>query len=287
MQLYAFDSKGELINARQAAKHIEYQCIECHHLVRLRGGPHRQRHFYHVDPPPFCRQHQKGAAHLQIQSYFFHQLPTGECQLEYSFSSVGRIADVAWFSHRIVFEIQCSPITGEEVLARNRDYQKIGWTVVWILHDSRFNQTRLSSAELVLRSSPHFFTNMNDQGMGIIYDQFDICHKGFRLEKLPPLPICIKEIMKKDVCEGISLPLIQLKERAAHWTYFFAGDLITCFIKNPRDDYWIEAMKMEKSRRASTQTLKWYQLPCMLWRRWIVGSYLVFFRFLLERMCRF
>ena len=108
MQLYALDTKGELISAQQAVRQINYECLECQHTVRLRGGPHRRPHFYHVSPSIFCRQHQKGAIHLQLQSYFLHQLPIGDCHLECPFPSIGRIADVAWLSQKIVFEIQCS-----------------------------------------------------------------------------------------------------------------------------------------------------------------------------------
>lgn len=286
MQLYALDLKGELINARQAHRKTDYQCLECCQVVRLRGGPQRQRHFYHVEPTPFCRQHQKGAVHLQLQSYFFQQLPWGDCQLEYAFPSIGRIADVAWLSQKIIFEIQCSPISAEEVLARNRDYQQLGWQVVWILHDRRYNQVRLSAAELALRSSPHYFTNMDQLGVGIIYDQFDICDKGLRLGRLSPLPIDIREKEALDFLQKQFFPLAVLQQRMSAWNLSFAGDLMSAFVNHPHSDYWQQAIKIEKLFYTSHKPFKWRHIPAKIWQWGVARPYQLFFRFLLERMCR-
>ena len=47
MQLHALD-KEQLVLAQNAEKHKNYQCPECLNKVRVRGGPHRQIHFYHL-----------------------------------------------------------------------------------------------------------------------------------------------------------------------------------------------------------------------------------------------
>lgn len=286
MQLYAFDSKDQLISAREASRQTDYYCLECQQVVRLRGGPHRQWHFYHLDPTPFCRQHQKGAVHLQLQSYFLQRLPLGDCQLECSFPSIRRIADVAWLSQKIIFEIQCSPITSQEILERNRDYQRLGWQVVWILHDQRYNQMRLSAAEMALRSSPHFFTNINQSGVGEIYDQFDVCEKGIRLKRLPSLPIDIREIQIIDEIVRKPFPLTLLEQRAQTWKFSFSGDLIDLFLKDPHSDYLYQAAELEKAFRPQSNALVLSHLPLMLWQKGVVAPYQIVFRFLLERMCR-
>ncbi len=63
-EFYALDENGRSTNAHQARKQTNYSCLECRQIVRIRGGPHRQRHFYHLEPTPSCRQHQKGAIHF-------------------------------------------------------------------------------------------------------------------------------------------------------------------------------------------------------------------------------
>lgn len=90
MQLYAVDSQGALVHARRSLKSTNYSCLECGQIVRLRGGPHRQRHFYHLDPTPLCRQHQKGAIHLHLQAHFLQHLPEADCRLEYRFPMINR-----------------------------------------------------------------------------------------------------------------------------------------------------------------------------------------------------
>lgn len=286
MQLYAFDSDGQLVNARHALKHTNYFCLECHQILRMRGGPQRRSHFYHIEPTPFCRQHQKGPIHLQLQSYFLQQLPAGDCRLELPFPSIQRIADVAWISQKMIFEIQYSPISSEEILARNRDYQQLGWTVVWILHDHRYNQIRLSAAEIALRSSPHFFSNMDSSGSGIIYDQFDICEKGMRLKRLPPLPIHIKEQPRNTFPKAHSFPLVILNHRAESWKLSLIGDLLSLFLDDPSSDYLQQAREMENQFYSALKPFKWSRLPIYLWQRGISSPYQIFFRFLLERMCR-
>ncbi len=287
MQLHALDAQEELVSARQAARQTAYYCLECKRRVGLRGGPHRRRHFYHLDPTPSCRQHQKGAVHIYLQAYFLQQLPAGDCLLECPFPSIRRIADVAWRSQKIIFEIQCSPISAEEVLARNHDYLQEGWYTVWILHDQRYNQVRLSAAERVLRASPHFFCHVNDSGMGVVYDQFDFCENDVRFGRLPPLPITLREppTLFREIPR--SYPLRLLKRRAACWSHSFSGDLMSLFLQDLPSDYLQKAIEREKSFYPSSSSLwTWSHLPALLWRKGVVMPYQMVFRFLLERLCR-
>jgi competence protein CoiA len=287
MQLHALDHLGQVINAQRALRQKNYICLECARNVRLRRGIHRQPHFYHLEPALFCRQHQKGAIHLQLQSYFFSQLPIGDCQLELRFPTIGRIADVAWLSKKIVFEIQYSAISAEEVNARNSDYQKLGWSVVWILHDQRYNRVRLSAAEIMLRSSPHFFSNMDESGRGMIYDQFDLCIRGLRYGRLPPLPIDLKEGIFFGHAGRNFFPLRMLDQRSKSWPYFFSGDLMSLFLNNMSkspSDY----LKQARQREAefAPEKGRFMALICKFWRCGIIASYQTIFRFLLERVCR-
>ena len=158
--------------------------MECGSPVRLREGPLRHAHFYHIKKTPGCRQNGKSETHLQLQIYIKNLIP--ETNLEFRFPEINRIADVAWPSEKIVFEIQCSPMSREEMQARYADYQKVGYQMVLILHDSRYNQWRLSSMELALHELPYYYTNKNELGEGVIYDQWNYYEKGLRKKSLPP-----------------------------------------------------------------------------------------------------
>lgn len=284
MQLYAWNDNKQLVHARQALKHTDYFCLECDQIVRSRGGPHRQRHFYHLEPTPYCRQHQKGPIHLELQSYFVRHLPEGDCHLEYRFPSINRIADVVWLSQKIVFEIQYSPISAREVLERNRDYQKEGWTVVWILHEHRYNHVRLSAAEMALRSAPHFFSNMNSLGVGIIYDQFDVHDSGLRKERLSPLPVNINRMRRTIEQEEVGR-LSLLNQRVKDWGLSFEGDLLDLSLTTPMSNYLKNAVEREKNYYPSSSS-SWRHFFGNLWFVGIIVPYQTVFRFFLERSCR-
>jgi competence protein CoiA len=181
MQLYALDKNSPIL-AIHATRHQNYCCPECRGVVRLRRGRFRQCHFFHLRSHLFCRQHQKSLTHVQIQLHLKSLIP--EVMLEKPLPEIGRIADALWENRKTIFEVQYSPISLEEVMRRNADYGKMGYTVVWLLHDSRFNRKQLTPAELYLRQGPSYFVNGTK-----IYDQVEVIRDGRRVFKGPPIPI--------------------------------------------------------------------------------------------------
>ena len=170
MQLCALDKTKNIISSQKAFKKTDYTCLVCGEKVRLRGGFCLRKHFYHLNSPNKCHGRAKSLIHSQIQ-YKLQQLLPGS-QLEYYFLKTKRIADVVWWPEHIIFEIQCSPISAYEINARNFDYEKLGFSVVWILHDRCFNKKKLSPAEVLLENTPHYFTNIDKNGRGYFYDQY-------------------------------------------------------------------------------------------------------------------
>jgi competence protein CoiA len=189
MQLFALD-ENRSVSAQVAIKKKNYLCPECRALVRARGGPSRQLHFFHLKATSSCKQHQKGRIHLQLQLAIQSLLPEGH--MEYSFPTICRIADVVCLQSKRVFEIQVSPISSEEVMARCRDYESLGFQIVWILHEKRFNRRLLTSAEWSLREKCRYFSNMTADGRGIVYDQLEQLNGFRRIERGPPLPVNLK-----------------------------------------------------------------------------------------------
>lgn len=277
MQLRANDENDQVVFAHQADKGQDYFCMECKGALRLRGGIHRQKHFYHLQPPRECRQNGKSMEHLQVQCKV-KELLGGDCALELPFPSIGRIADCVWMSKKVVFEVQCSPITQEEVSRRNADYASVGYRTVWLLHDIRFNQLRLSAAELWLRGHPHYFTNIDAAGDGGIYDQYDLAERGRRQRILEPSFINLKELY---VDVGHDLP-DPLRRRHENWLLGFGGD-------------WVRRAADEETRCCLSEVFRVEALPmhgvlkstlAWLWENLVVLPYRIVFAFLLERACR-
>lgn len=208
MQLYALEGNSP-ISAANASRSQAYHCPECQGTIRKRGGEHRQNHFYHIRRPASCRQHGKSLAHLQIQLHLkslIHPL-----FLEKRVKN--RIADTLWEEQKIVFEIQCSPLSLQEAQNRCQDYLSYGYTPVWILHDQEFNRKHRSPAEQYLRShTTTYFTNGS-----LIYDQFDIFTPLKRAYKGPQLPVNLTLPQQTSPFPGRSWPL-SFQGDLLHWT---------------------------------------------------------------------
>jgi hypothetical protein len=148
----------------------------------------------------------KSVAHGQIQFHLKKQIPSLELE-----KTLGkRRADAVWEERKIVFEIQFSSITLQEVLNRCRDYSSLGYQIVWILHEGVFNGRKISPAEKFLRAShPTYYTNG-----GNIYDQIEVVSGRRRLYKGAPLSI--------EIALPCS-PFIQVPDRT--WPLHFVGDI--------------------------------------------------------------
>ncbi|WP_068470766.1 competence protein CoiA [Candidatus Protochlamydia phocaeensis] len=288
MQLYALDQTKKLISAQRANRQQDYYCIECQSCVRLRAGLQRKRHFYHVQPTRSCRLHQKGPIHLQLQLHLYDLLPPQDCRLEYRLPEIGRIADVAWLSKKIVFEIQYSFITSEEVERRNQDYRKAGWQVVWILHDHLYNQVRLTAAEQALRTCPHYFTNMDREGKGCIYDQFDLVNKGLRKQRMKPLPVDLTQPQEFEKSSDSNKRLRLVFQRACQWPFFFSGDL-SCLQRQKETSFYLQAAHMKEDQFYGDEALQAKKRAYQRMKSFIKHlfyPYRLLFHLWLEKACR-
>lgn len=281
MQLFAYDQNQRLVMANRAERGQAYYCLDCRSELRLRGGPLRQRHFFHLQHTRPCRLSGKTLEHLQVQYFLQDQLPDGEVVLEAPFPGIRRIADVYWKNKKIIFEVQCSPISSEEVLNRNRDYASLGFHVVWILHDKRYNQRFLSSAERSLQEHPHYYTNIDATGEGIIYDQYARILESRRLRKLPPLAISVDSPLLA-FPQPNSLQLV--KERACTWPLCFEGDLATLGDEPSDVQYLAQALSIEPDYTKPTSVR--YEEFKRLFKKglelFIFRPYRILFRYILE-----
>lgn len=290
MQLYALNQVKQLIFADHAVKQIDYICIECQGVVRARGGMHRQNHYYHLKPNLSCHLSSKSMIHIQTQAYFKKNLPEHECVLERRFPEINRIADVVWLPQKLIFEIQCSPISAQEVQNRNLDYARLGFQVVWILHDNRFNQSRLSAAESFLRKSPVYFTNIDANGKGMVYDQFDHFEKGHRSHQLPALAIALEAprrvVNKVEKSALAALPLV-VQQRLDVWPVYFSGDLIDlCLFEIAPPEYIQKVLELEQVLKPKQAESTFWERVKQIVRQFAMRPYRLIFQMLLEKACK-
>lgn len=140
-------------------------------------------------------------------------------ELEKTFPSLGRVADLFWREKKLVFEIQCSPISPLEAQSRMDDYQKEGIEVVWLLDERVFNQKKISPAEQLMRSKTCYFFSMSSKK---IYDQFELLLKNKRVVRGPPLEVDLASLSIRPPKQQEALPQT-LSNRNSHLV--FRGDL--------------------------------------------------------------
>ncbi len=189
MALFAKDN-DETISAWDALPGKLYECLECQTPLRLRRSYLKFPHFYHLSTPFFCRLYSKSEKHLLIQYEIRKEIP--QVFIEKAFPTIQRIADVVWEEKKIIFEIQCSFITEEEAKSRVKEYGSLGYVVVWILDDQRFNRKAVSAAEVWMRTQSSYFIDKHF----VFYDQLETIQDQKRIQRggkmpieLSPLPI--------------------------------------------------------------------------------------------------
>lgn len=226
VQLYAYDLAGTKIFVEEAVKGVDYICMECQSMVRVRGGSWRQLHYYHKKHIS-CSQREKSLEHIAVQRKLVQELE--EAKMEVVFPSIARIADVAWEKQKIVFEVQVSPMSVDELKQRIADYNSIGWQVLFILHTKTFGKTKVKEIEQFLVSHTHYFTDIDDSG-GAIFDELLLIIQGkrIRLKALNRCEIDIKTITLRGLGSPVedNLPAV-IRERQNNWLYSAEGDLLS------------------------------------------------------------
>lgn len=259
MQLRALQEKNSIF-ASQAEKGKNYTCPGCFGIVRLRQGPFRQAHFYHIRErsEAACRLATKGPEHIAIQEKLRLCFP--ESELECPFPKIGRIADFYWPEEKLVIEIQCSPISKEQARSRTEDYLSLGLRLLWLLHTKTYNRRIVGKAERYLRLMGCFYTDINSAGKGNIWDQWEAFRGPYRIKKGNPLKVDL--LHPRQTPNRSDIPQL-LKMRSL----YFPGDLY---------DRW--SKKKFLPARPALRPL----IPDLL--RMLTRGYLILFRTLAEHI---
>lgn len=225
MQLYGLEGRA-LVSREQAEPGKNYRCPECGGEIRLKSRGNMQPHFFHLYKTKRCQRAQRGSEHIELQLYIQKLLPGS--LLECRFPEINRVADIAWPKGKTIFEIQYSPISEKEAMQRCRDYERLGFRVVWVLHDKQFNKKILSRSEAFLRKKTCYFSDMDKEGKGTIYDQFEQLTHRWRRFKSKPLRIDLSHPSLMSLSLKGAPPSIQA--RANSWALYHHGDLVDLFL---------------------------------------------------------
>lgn len=227
MALYAYDECELPIYAGDAEERRPYKCCGCKKTVRVRKGPRRIPHFYHLRLSPSCQLYGKSQDHLFAQLALQKILPAGETILEKPFPAINRIGDLVWEPRKIIFEIQCSNITSFETERRIHDYLTAGYQVVWILDDRIFNRRIVRPAEKGMRQTTCYFATIRGLQFPIFYDQFEIFCREKRVKKGQRLKIQInKPCSMPEISWDKEVIPKQVLQKTSRQPFYFQGDLL-------------------------------------------------------------
>ena len=133
--------------------------------------------------------------HRAIQTWIADRIGPELVKIEHPFPQ--HFADLYWPEKNLIFEIQCSPLSIQEAIKRNEDYEALGLHVIWILHQKTFNQRVVGATELYLRSRSAYYTDIYSNNTGMIYDQDELVlghrrvfrSQRYRIEKFEVEPL--------------------------------------------------------------------------------------------------
>ena len=134
-------------------------------------------------------------------------------------------------------------------------YGSLGYSVVWILHERSFNKWRVTAAEQLLSNHPFYYTDIDADGRGTIYDQLDLIEKGVR----------------KAV---IAMKAVDLSQPYIHPKLHFAGDFFELSLQEPDHPHF------QQQRTSLKRTLK------ELFHLCIARPYKLLFQIVLEKSCK-
>lgn len=255
MPLYAQDA-DDLVFAADAHPEKAYKCLECSLPLQLRRAPGRVPHFYHRKTSPACRLYSKSEEHLLLQVQLQKLIP--DAILERPFRQIRRIADLAWEKEKIIFEIQCSKISVEEATQRIEEYGSLGYEVIWILDDRKYNQWALRPVEPLLRKTQAFFATFRRHTSSLFYDQFEICTETRRLKKSRPLPIALSHPSPLPLLDFPSSWPSQVQQRTQR-RHYFPGDLVDLALRSSSDIRLQNWALLEKELPPATRGSKYFK----------------------------
>jgi competence protein CoiA len=258
MALYAVD-EDDLIHAADAMTGKTYWCMDCFGPVKRRKGRLKFPHFYHLSSAPNCRLYSKTEDHMLAQIQLQKSFPKGVLQLERPFIDINRVADLCWEAEKVVFEIQCSPISPKEAEMRIRDYRCIGYEVIWLLDDKRYNKKVIRPAEALLRAHGGYYLSLRQGLNSDYYDQFELFANGKRIRRSKKILLDLKNIRNKP---NVSFPEAQFPKQVIELNCkkYFCNDRTDKALRNQQllmQNWRALEIHFAKTRKKSFRFKKW------------------------------
>ncbi|MDU9417280.1 competence protein CoiA family protein [Staphylococcus lloydii] len=141
--LYGKNKQGTVVHAANASKDCNYYCPLCCQKLMLKRGKYKCAHFAHHEIN--CTYKEESYIHYQAK-YRLGQSSKDlgmTVQIEPYLKECHQIPDIL-INNKIILEIQCSPITVQQLQTRTSAYNNLGYIVIWIIKDTFKDKSVLS-----------------------------------------------------------------------------------------------------------------------------------------------
>ncbi len=152
VMLSAINQQGQVISIlKEPPKDAIYFCPVCHGEVLVRRGPIKRPHFAHRQLSQCPHESSnESAEHLGLKALLYHSLSaSADVIVEYYLPEIAQIADLC-VNHKLILEVQCSPLSLERLSQRTQSYQAAGFTVLWLLGQKLALKQRLTALQRAL-----------------------------------------------------------------------------------------------------------------------------------------
>ena len=176
----AYDENKKLINLFEVNPDElkgQYFCPACRSRVLLRNGKIKVPHFAHQslqDCQSWSENESQQHLSLKIELYEWFS-KTEKCQIEHYLAELEQTPDLL-VNDKIAVEIQCSRLSISRLKERTENYQKHGYTVIWLMGKDLWLKENISNLQKQLT---YFSWNS-----GFYYWELDVTKGKIRLKSL-------------------------------------------------------------------------------------------------------
>ncbi|MBB1078522.1 competence protein CoiA [Limosilactobacillus sp. STM2_1] len=204
-------SNERLIIASDANRtNDKYYCPGCRQTVLLRHGKHRVPHFAHKKHTLCGFSEGETLEHLRgkKQIYQWMKIKNWHPQLEVYLPQINQRPDILLNNEKqkIAIEFQCSPLSLERMIERNKGYKRVGITVWWILgapYFSRLGNKKIVQFTQILNGRPALlFWDTKKDHLIIKYDYWRCSYSSLKFDQELIMNKQIKMLIEQQHCHS-------------------------------------------------------------------------------------
>lgn len=219
---YALDKNLNEIDLKNSLYGEEYTCPNCKQKIKARKAKSGKKHFYHIPTNKTNESQLHLNAKKELLSWLKKENSSGNWGEERYIKKIKARPDISGRINGIpvVFEIQHSPLTAEELNRRTLKYSKLGIYTIWVIPEEVFKRNpKAYEKYLHMLYKGNLFLWAKEEGLKVAHFFYktktkrEVVYKQVKLNELHFTTSSAKFKYK-----GISLPEVKIMTIYKWWT---------------------------------------------------------------------